>query len=120
MKNYKEGDVVEATITGIENYGAFAKIDNEFSGLIHISEISDEYINSIAEYIEVGDIVTVKIIEDISNKNQLKLSIKQTDSNIKRNKKIKIKESIFGFSLLKSALPKWIKIKIEEINKKKR
>lgn len=119
MKNYKKGDVVNATITGIENYGAFAKIDNDFSGLIHISEISDEYISSIGEYIEIGDIVTVKILDDILNKNQLKLSIKQADVKIKKNKNIKIKESIFGFSLLKSALPKWIKTKIEEINKKK-
>ncbi|HOZ53747.1 MAG TPA: S1 RNA-binding domain-containing protein [Bacilli bacterium] len=119
MKNYKKGDVVEATITGIENYGAFAKIDNSYSGLIHISEISDEYINSIHEYIEIDDVVNVKIIDNIDSKNQLKLSIKQANVNIKKNRNTKIKESIFGFSLLKSALPKWIKIKIEEINKKK-
>ena len=40
MNKYKEGDVVKARITAVERYGAFAAIDDEYSGLIHISEFT--------------------------------------------------------------------------------
>ncbi|NMA15984.1 MAG: S1 RNA-binding domain-containing protein, partial [Erysipelotrichia bacterium] len=41
---YKVGQVIQGTITGIKPYGAFVKVDEKTSGLIHISEISEYYI----------------------------------------------------------------------------
>lgn len=118
MNGYKKGDIVSATITAIEKYGAFAQIDETYSGLIHISEITSKYVRNITDYIEIGDVVEVKILDDFKNPNQLKLSLKDTSDDLYKVKKRKIKETVFGFYLLKSALPGWIDKKMEEINKK--
>lgn len=118
MNKYKKGDIVKAKITKIENYGAFAALDEEYSGLIHISEITDKFVKEITDFVEVGDVINVKIL-DISNKsNGLKLSAKAVNNNLYKNKKRGIKETVFGFYLLKTALPNWIKKKMEEIDKK--
>lgn len=118
MNKYKKGDVVKAKITAIEKYGAFASIDDEYSGLIHISELTDKFVRTISDFVEIGDVINVKILDASKAKNQLKLSAKEVNDDLYKNKKRKIKETIFGFYLLKSALPTWIKQKMEEINKK--
>ena len=118
MTKYKKGDVVKAKITAIEKYGAFASIDDEYSGLIHVSEITEKFVHDITDYVEIGDIVNVKILSDAEEHNQLKLSLKDVNPDLYKNKKRKIKETVFGFYLLKTALPNWIREKMEEINKK--
>ena len=40
---YKVGEIIEAEVTGIESYGIFVKVDKEYNGLIHISEIDNNY-----------------------------------------------------------------------------
>ena len=118
MLEYKKGDVVKARITAIEKYGAFASIDEEYSGLIHISEITEKFVKDITDFLEIGDVINVKILDEVSEKNSLKLSAKAVNEDLEKNKKKKIKETVFGFYLLKSALPNWIHEKMEEINKK--
>ena len=117
MTKYKEGDVVKARITAIEKYGAFASLDDEYSGLVHISEITEKFVRDITDFVEVGDIVNVKILAIPEEHNQLKLSIKDLNDDLHKNKRKKIKETVFGFYLLKTALPNWIKEKMKEINK---
>ena len=70
------GDIVEGKITGIQPYGAFVLLDNNTSGLIHISEISDGYVKDISHFVHVGDIVKVKVIDFDQNNNQARLSLK--------------------------------------------
>ena len=41
MKRYKIGDIVSCVVSGIEPYGIFVVVDKKYSGLIHISEISN-------------------------------------------------------------------------------
>ena len=118
MTKYKKGKIVKATVSGIESYGVFVTLDDYYSGLIHISEITSKYVRNITDYIEIGDVVEVKILDDFKNPNQLKLSLKDTSDDLYKVKKRKIKETVFGFYLLKSALPGWIDKKMEEINKK--
>ena len=60
---YKIGDIVTGVVTGIQPYGAFVLVDDEFQGLIHISEVKSGYIKDIAEYLEIGQEVTVQIID---------------------------------------------------------
>lgn len=117
MNKYKKGDVVRAKITSIEKYGAFAALDNEYSGLVHISEITDKFVRNITDFVEIGDVINVEILNVPAEKNQLKLSAKNVNDDLYKNKKRKIKETVFGFYLLKKALPDWIKEKMEEINK---
>lgn len=117
MSKYKEGDVAKARITAIEKYGAFAAIDDEYSGLIHISEITDKFVRDITDFVEIGDIINVKILSISPEHSQLRLSAKDVNEDLRENKRKKIKETVFGFYLLKTALPNWINKKMEEINK---
>lgn len=118
MVKYKEGDISKARITAIEKYGAFAALDEEYSGLIHISELTDKFVKNITDFVEIGDVINVKILSIPNAKNKLKLSAKNVNGDLYKGKKGKIKESIFGFYLLKLALPEWIDKKMEEISKK--
>lgn len=68
------GSVVEGEVESIKKYGAFVKLDNGLSGLLHISQITDKRIKSPAAVLNVGDRVTVKIISIEGNK--LSLSMK--------------------------------------------
>ncbi|NLZ76318.1 MAG: S1 RNA-binding domain-containing protein [Erysipelotrichia bacterium] len=108
---YKVGQVVQGTITGIKPYGAFVKIDEETSGLIHISEISEYYINDVSYFFKKGEKVVVKII-DIDKIGQLRLSLKAIQTN--RKYAIPTKKDIaniekIGFKSLQEKLPDWIK-----------
>jgi small subunit ribosomal protein S1 len=62
LGKYKVGDVVDGTITGIVDFGAFIKFDS-LEGLIHISEIDWQIIDNPSEFFKVGDEVKAKIIE---------------------------------------------------------
>ena len=87
MNIYKVGKIVKGTVTGIENYGAFVSLENDYTGLIHISEISYGYVKDISNYLKIGDIIYVEILDVDDELLHLKLSIK----NIKYNKKNKRK-----------------------------
>lgn len=71
----KVGDVVEGTVTGVIDFGAFINVDG-IEGLIHISEISWERVDNPRSYLKVGDKVKAKIIS--IDKDRLSLSLKQT------------------------------------------
>ena len=53
MTKYAKGKIVEATVTGIENYGVFVNLDDYYSGLIHISEISHGFVRNINNFVKV-------------------------------------------------------------------
>nr|MBE6544763.1 bifunctional 4-hydroxy-3-methylbut-2-enyl diphosphate reductase/30S ribosomal protein S1 [Oscillospiraceae bacterium] len=75
-QQYNEGDVVSAKIVSIMPFGAFAEVFEDVDGLIHISRISTERINSPADVLKVGDVVDVKIIEIDNENRKLALSIR--------------------------------------------
>lgn len=70
------GKVVEGTVTGITNFGAFIKLPGGDSGLVHISEISDDYVEKVADYLKKNQKVKVKVIS-ISKDGKISLSIRQ-------------------------------------------
>ncbi len=70
------GEVLSGKITGITKFGAFVDIGNGRTGMVHISEIADEYINEITDHVHIGDIVNVAVIT--INGDKIGLSIKQT------------------------------------------
>lgn len=61
-KELREGDRVEATVTGLVAYGAFVVTREGHRGLIHISEISDWYVEDVRDYFRVGEVVTVEVV----------------------------------------------------------
>ena len=70
------GKVVEGTVTGITNFGAFVQLPEGKSGLVHISEISDDYVEKVADYLKKDQKVKVKILS-ISEDGKISLSIRQ-------------------------------------------
>ena len=118
MSKYRSGNIIKATVNGIENYGIFVSCDDYYSGLIHISEISDKYVSDINEYVNVGDLISVKILEVDEEAGQLKLSIKNIDyKSVNNFKRKKIKETSLGFSTLAYHLPFWIEESLKKIKK---
>lgn len=110
----KIGDIIDVTITGVQQYGAFASLPDHTSGLIHISEISDRFVRSVENFVHVGDVIRVKVIDIDDNTRQAKLSLKAVHT-IKRkhkrgykNQREKIQETPSGFSSLENKLPVWI------------
>ena len=85
MSNFKERDVIKVKITGIQKYGAFASLkekNNEYNGLIHISEISYGYVKNIHDFINVGDDIYAEVVYIDNDSKKIKLSIKDIDYNI--------------------------------------
>ena len=118
MKNYKIGDVVKGKVTGIEDYGIFLLVDNDVTGLIHISEISDSFVRNVADYAGIGEIIKAEVIEYDEINNRLKLSIKNDNCNKKNKKSELIKETGSGFKTLSNQLDVWIDNKEKEMSKK--
>ena len=75
-QQYKVGDIVPAKIVSIMPFGAFAEVFEDVDGLIHISRISTQRINSPADVLKVGDVVDVKITEIDNENRKLALSIR--------------------------------------------
>ena len=114
MAEYRTGSIVKCQVTGIEKYGAFVNIDGIYSGLIHISEISNGFVKDINDFLQIGEIIYTQILDVDEENNRLKLSIKNI--NYKSNTKSKVKESRLGFLPLKNHLNTWISEKLSEIN----
>ena len=89
------GKILKGKVSGITNFGAFVDLEDGATGLVHISEISNEYVKDIHDHVKVGQEVEVKVLPNEKG-NKLSLSIKQVmgdnaDSNgEKKDKKSKI------------------------------
>ena len=112
----KINDQIICKITGIQSYGVFVSYEN-YTGLIHISEVSDQYVSSIEEILCVGDEVEVVVLEIDEEQKRLKLSYKQANPiHPKIQKMVKIK---IGFHSLSKALPFWVEKAKQRIEEKK-
>ena len=70
------GDIVEGSVTNITKFGAFVKLNNSEEGLIHISEIANEFVNNVEDFVKVGQAIKVLVLGR-SQKNKLELSLKK-------------------------------------------
>jgi len=75
------GSIVEGKVVRITSFGAFVELDKGVSGLVHISEIADAYVCDINQFLNVEDVIRVKIISrDESGK--IGLSLKQAAEKV--------------------------------------
>ena len=70
------GAVVEGTVTGITNFGAFIELPGGKVGLVHISEVADVYVRDVKDFLKERDKVQVKVLSIDAN-GKIGLSIKQ-------------------------------------------
>ncbi|MBE6915800.1 MAG: S1 RNA-binding domain-containing protein [Ruminococcaceae bacterium] len=71
------GVILEGKVSSIKPFGAFVSLPEGKSGLVHISEIAHTYVSDVAQHLEVGQTVSVKVI-GIDESKRINLSIKQT------------------------------------------
>ncbi len=69
------GAILEGKVTSITNFGAFVSLENHRSGLVHISEIANTYVNDVHDYLQEGQ--TVKVIVLSTDNGKINLSIKK-------------------------------------------
>lgn len=106
---YKEDNIIKCIVSGVEPYGIFVKIGENYSGLIHISEISNKYVHNISDYVKINEIIYAKILTIDKQNFQMNLSIKEIPYKMKSNgKRRKIVETKCGFNTLAYKLPYWI------------
>jgi ribosomal protein S1 len=72
LKTINVGDILEGEVSQIKPYGAFIRFD-QVEGLLHISEISHHTVNQVSDVLNVGDKVTVKVIDAKNNKRSLSM-----------------------------------------------
>lgn len=70
------GEIVEGTVTGITNFGAFVQLPEGKSGLVHISEVSHDYVEKVSDYLKKDQKIKVKVLS-ISSDGKISLSVRQ-------------------------------------------
>lgn len=113
MADYKVGDIIKGQVSGITNYGIFVHVDFSYTGLIHISEISNDFVDKIEDFVNMGETIYCEVLAVDESTQHLKLSIKNINYKALPEPH-KIKETRLGFLPLKNALPKWIEEKLKE------
>jgi S1 RNA binding domain protein len=106
------GEIVDGKITDIMDYGVFVKLEDGKSGLVHISEVSRDYVEDIRKAVKVGDEVKVKILS-IDEKGKIALSIKkalpQQETRFKKQNDIHKDKQPTGPLTLDDMLTKFLK-----------
>ena len=109
-EEYKVGEIIKGQVTGIEKYGIFVNIDPWYDGLIHISEVSADYVKNIYDFVKIGETIYCQILDVDEDNLHLKLSIKNINYKA-NNDNSPIKETRRGFLPLKENLDQWIQEK---------
>ena len=73
----KIGDIVEAEVSRITEFGAFVKINGRDTGLIHISQISENFVKDVNQHLKVGDKVKARVIK-VGPGKKIDLSLKKS------------------------------------------
>ncbi|ATP38624.1 RNA-binding protein S1 [Solibacillus sp. R5-41] len=77
------GSKVQGKVTGITNFGAFVELPDGKTGLVHISEVADNYVKDINEHLKVGDEVEVKVM-NVEADGKIGLSIRKAKPQAER------------------------------------
>jgi small subunit ribosomal protein S1 len=95
VKKYEVGNVVEGVVTGITRFGAFVRLDDTIDGLVHKSELSDQWVDDPSEILTVGQKETFKVISIDNSAHRLSLTLKGIKSENKSGAdKSKVAEEI--------------------------
>ncbi|MBQ5735829.1 MAG: RNA-binding transcriptional accessory protein [Lachnospiraceae bacterium] len=76
MKDLKEGMILKGTVRNVIDFGAFVDIGVHQDGLVHISQMTERYINHPLDVVSVGDVIDVKVLSVDINKGRIQLSMK--------------------------------------------
>ena len=114
---YKVNDIINCTVCGIENYGIFIRTSDDYTGSIHISEISSDFVRNVNDYVKIGEKIKCQILDVNNDLKQLKLTIKYLNFKEGYHRE-EISKLNTGFDTLKQKLPEWIKEKREHYSER--
>ena len=115
MENIKVNNIIEGQVMGVTKYGIFVSLCDNYTGMIHISEVSNKFVSNLEEKFKIGDVIKVKVLSINEDKLQVRLSLKRISRMNKMNKSIKEKSN--GFQPLSQKMPEWINKKIKDLEK---
>jgi len=90
LSKYSVGQLVEGVITRLTKFGAFARLEGDIEGLIHISEISENRIEHPKEVLKEGDVKTLRVIRIDPEQHRIGLSLRKVDSAAFADKDFKL------------------------------
>ena len=76
-EKYPVDSIIDGTVSRITDFGAFIELEPGVDGLVHISEISEERVNKVEDYLSIGEEVKVKVLGVNSKNRRISLSIKE-------------------------------------------
>lgn len=103
MEDLKPGMTLAGTVRNVVDFGAFVDIGVKQDGLVHVSELSDKYVNNPTDVVAVGDIVEVRVKEVDLSRKRIALSMKKETSGEAPSKPARNRE---GKRPVKKDLPK--------------
>jgi len=80
IEKFQVGQLIEGKITRLTKFGAFAQLEGDIEGLIHVSEISDQRVEHPKEELKEGDVVILRIIRIEADRRRIGLSMRKVDS----------------------------------------
>ena len=80
VEKYSVGQLVEGTITRLTKFGAFARLEGDIEGLIHISELSENRVEHPKEVLKEGETKTLRVIRIDGEQHRVGLSLRKVDS----------------------------------------
>ena len=113
---YKTGEIIKTKITNITHYGFFVEAEEGWKGLVHISEISENYVYNVEDHFTRGQVVDVAILSIDNEKRQLSCSYKQANKNEIETKKFDSQED---FNSVEESLDKSLKYTLDKMEDKK-
>ncbi|NJN79518.1 MAG: S1 RNA-binding domain-containing protein [Anaerolineales bacterium] len=90
MEKFSVGQLVEGVITRLTKFGAFARLEGDIEGLIHISELSENRVEHPKEVLKEGDVKTLRIIRIDDEQHRIGLSLRKVDSAAFADKDFKL------------------------------
>lgn len=90
VEKYSVGQLVEGKITRLTKFGAFARLDDDIEGLIHISEIADHRIEHPKEVLKEGEVKSLRVIRIDAEQHRIGLSLRKVDSAAFADKDFKL------------------------------
>ncbi len=76
---YRLGDIIKGKVARVAGYGAFVELDHDIDGLVHISQISEERVEKIKDFLTEGEEVSARVIKIDKEERRIGLSIKAAD-----------------------------------------
>jgi uncharacterized protein len=105
IKDLREGMRLPGIVTNVTNFGAFVDIGVHQDGLVHISQLADEFVDDPNKVVKVGQKVWVNVSEVDAKRKRIALSMKGETQNVKASKpKVAVKEEQYDPNDMHSAL----------------